>query len=323
MPSTSGDTSFNLTTTQIIQEALELLGVVRPGQSVSGEDYVSCLRSLNMMVKSWQQNGMFVTHEEDATIFIEPGQMKYVLGGTSPSRTGKEPVLELKTSADKAAAATSIDVTDTSNMTVLDKIGIILDDGTVHWTTVQSITDSDTVVITVALPSAASTGNVVFTYTTAMGRPLEITSLSVRNAGGTEGNLTQEQHDVKLHEINSQMFKNIYNKGQEGTPIQFYQDKQNNYTNLKIWPTGNYTSDRLKITYKRIIEDFTNSDDIADLPANWSACFAYNLAAYVAPKYGKEQKAGMAIAPIATSLLQAAMSDVSEKAPFTITPDMS
>lgn len=320
---TSGTTTFNLTTAEIIQEALELLGVVRPGQSVAAEDYTSCLRSLNMMVKSWQQNGMFVTHEAESTVFLVPGTAKYILGGTSASRTGAEPVIETKTISDSAAAATSIDVIDTTDITALDKIGIVLDDGDVHWTTVTSITDSDTLVLTTALPSAAASGNMVFIYTTSMGRPLEISYVAVRNSGGTDASIIDEQHDVRINEINKVQYKTIYNKGQQGTPVQFFQDKQNDHTSLYVWPTGSIASERLKVVYKRIIEDFTNSDDIADLPPNWSACFAYNLAAYVAPKYGKEQKAGQAIAPIASTLLQAAMSDVQEKSPFSLTPGLN
>lgn len=319
---TSGDTTFNLTTTSIIQEALELLGIVSPGQSVSSADYTSCLRSLNMMVKSWQQNGMFVTHETEATIFIKPGQMKYVLGGASADRTGDENTIEIKLTDDYVATDTSLNVTSTAGITAGDAIGIVLDNNTTHWTTVASITDSDTLVLTVALTGAATTGNMVFTYSASMGRPLEISSVHLRNSGGTDVSISDEIHDIKINYVSKYSYKNIYSKGQQGTPIQFFQDKQNTSTSLYVWPTGSYVSERLKVVYKRIIEDFDNSDDIADLPANWSACLAYNLAAYVAPKYGKEQKAGQAIAPIATSLLQAAMSDVSEKSAFTITPDM-
>lgn len=318
--STSGDTTFNLTTSGIITEALELLGVIRPGQSVESEDYTSCLRSLNMMVKSWQQNGMFVTHETEATIFITPGQQKYVLGGTDPDRTGAEPVIETKTSADYTTSTTTIDVTSTTGMTALDNIGVVLDDNTVHWTTIASITDSNTLVLTVGLTGAASSGNMVYTYTNEMGRPLEISSIHLRNSGGTDSSLTDELSDRKVNELNKFNYKNIYNKGQQGTVIQFYQNKQNTSTTLYVWPTGNLVSERLKIVYKRIIEDFDNSTDVADLPANWTACLAYNLAAYVAPKYGKEQKAAQAIAPLATSLLQSAMADLTEKANFLITP---
>lgn len=317
---TSGDTTFNLTTTQIIQEALELLGVVGIGQSVDSEDYSTCLRSLNMMVKSWQQEGIFITHEAEATVFLVPGTQKYTLGGASPSRAGADPVLENKTTSDLVATNTTVNLSTTVGMTVLDDIGIVMDDGDVHWTTIASITDSDTLELTVAITGAASTGNYVYSYTTEMGRPLEISYVLMRNAGGTDSSLTSSLSERKLQEIGKGQYKGLYNKGTQGTPVMFYAEKANTFTNLYVWPTASNVSERLKVTYKRIIEDFDNVNDVADLPANSSACLAYNLASYVAPKYGKEQKAAQAIAPIASTLLNSLRSDLQEKTKLKIVP---
>lgn len=318
---TSGTTTFNLTTSEIIQEALELLGVVSADDSVQSNDYSSCLKSLNMMVKSWQQKGVFVTHENEATIFLTPGQAKYRLGGTSPDRTAlTETLVETTTTADEIAAATTIEITSSTGMVIADAIGIALDDGTMHWTTVATIPDSTSVTITTGLASASAAGSAVFTYRTAMGRPLEISDIRFRNYGGTDSSNSRYLSDLTITEVNKYSYQSIYNKGSLGTPVCYYQNKQNTYTDVSIYPTGNSVTERLKISYKRIIEDFTNPTDVADLPTQWSACLAYNLAAYIAPKYGKEQKAALAIAPIATSLLGEAMSDLQQKTSFKITP---
>lgn len=317
---TSGNTSFNLTAANIIQEALELLGIVSPTEVTDGADYASCLRSLNMMVKSWQQKGIFVTHEAEATIFITPGQMKYILGGSNPSRTAQEPVIEILTSDDYAATDTAIEVTSTTGMTALDVIGIMCDDGTIHWTTIASVDDATNLTLTVALPSGSSSGSYVFSYTDVMGRPLEIEHVAIRRTGGTDLTLSSGLQDQKIHMINRDKYLNTYNKGQAGTPVYFHFNQQNTYSELFVWPTGSREDERFKITYKRVIEDFTNSADTADLPQNWTACLAYNLAAYVAPKYGKEQKAAAAIAPIASQLLKDAMADVQDKSSFKILP---
>ncbi len=318
---TSGDTVFNLTTQEIIQEALELLGVVGPSESVQSEDYISCLRSLNMLVKSWQQAGLFVTHEEAATLFITPGQLKYQLGGSGPARTALDSTLiETKLSNDYIATNTTLDINSTSGMTATDPVGVVLDDGSVHWTTVSSVTDSNTFVLASGLPSAASSGNYVFSYSSSMGRPLDITTIHLRKTGGTDSELSIVLSDKKLMPLSKEIYLNIYNKGIESEAFQYYAEKKNTHIDLYVYPTGTTVNDRLKITYKRVIEDFTNAADIADLPSNWNACLAYNLAAYVAPKYGKEQKAAQAVAPLANTLLKAAMADIQEKTPFKIIP---
>lgn len=318
---TSGVTSFNLTTSEIIQEALELIGVVGPSETVASEDYSSCLRSLNMMVKAWQQRGLFVTHEQAGTLFLNPGQLKYALGGASADRAALDSTLiETKLSDDYIATNTTLDVTSTTGMANTDPIGVVLDDGTVHWTTVSSVTDSNTVVLTSGLASAASTGAFVYSYSSAMGRPLEITSVHLRNGGGTDSEISQSLQDRKVSRLSKEMYLNIYNKGQKSDPLNFYEERTNTNIDLYVYPTSNTVNDRLKIKYKRVIEDFTNANDIADLPASWTACLAYNLAAYVASKYGKEQKAAQAVAPIASNLLRDAMSDVQEKTTLKIVP---
>lgn len=317
---TSGTSTYNLTTTEIIREALELLGVVGLGQSIDAEDYDTCLRTLNMMVKSWQNDGIFMTHEAEATVFLVPKQIKYQLGGTSPSRTGAEPVIETKLTADKVETDTSIDVTSTTGMTALDVIGVMLNNNTMHWTTIASITDSNTLVLTAALPSDVDSGNMVFTYTAAMGRPLEILSAHIRTAGGTDDELSIQQQDRKLNELNKLRYKNMPNKGSKGIAVSFFQDKLNNHINLYVWPTGSLISERLKIVYHRVIEDFTDPADIADLPQSWMSALAQNLAAQVAPKYGKEEKAAAAIAPMASNSLKSAMESNRGKAKFKIVP---
>jgi hypothetical protein len=63
------------------------------------------------------------------------------------------------------ALATSITVTSTTNMTALDPIGIRLDNGTVHWTTIQTVTDATHLALTAAIPSgrSAPSGGAVYT----------------------------------------------------------------------------------------------------------------------------------------------------------------
>lgn len=58
---------------------------------------------------------------------------------------------EIKVEA--AAAATSIDVDLTTGMAAEEAISIVLDDSSVHWDIIASVTDADTVVITSGIPA--------------------------------------------------------------------------------------------------------------------------------------------------------------------------
>lgn len=57
---TSGSFDYQATTTNIIQEALEQTGTLRAGQTIPASLYVSCLRTLNNMVKAWQSDNIML-----------------------------------------------------------------------------------------------------------------------------------------------------------------------------------------------------------------------------------------------------------------------
>ena len=51
--STSGDTSFTMTTDEIVEKAFFLLGVGSIGEALSARQYEDGRLSLNMMIKAW------------------------------------------------------------------------------------------------------------------------------------------------------------------------------------------------------------------------------------------------------------------------------
>ncbi len=55
---TSGSSDFNLTRNQIIIDALEHVGAISEGEAPSAEATTSAARSLNLMMKAWQAEGV-------------------------------------------------------------------------------------------------------------------------------------------------------------------------------------------------------------------------------------------------------------------------
>lgn len=291
---TSGNVTFNLTTNQIITEALLLLGVIGPYESVSAQDYSTCLNTLNAMVKSWEAKGVFVFTENEATIFLNVGQAKYQLGGTNPDKASYGAAIETQTTLNTAGGTSLYTVNSTAGMTVGDTIGIVLDTNALYWDTIATIPSTTTLTITGTIPSNSSSGNYVYSYTTPIGRPLEIENVRRRSAGGTDSTLFSSTNDIKIWPMSRDSYFALPNKGVQGQPTQFYVDKQSTYTNLYVWPAPSTPMYRLELTYRRIIQDFTNASDTADFPQEWLMCLIYQLALNVAPKYGKEMKCGQA-----------------------------
>jgi len=77
--STSGDTTFSVTESDIIHDALSLIGAIDPVESVEAEDYFICRRFLNMLVKLLATKAnLWVTTNVDHT--LTPGTESYTVG---------------------------------------------------------------------------------------------------------------------------------------------------------------------------------------------------------------------------------------------------
>lgn len=295
---TSNSVSYNRTAEQIIRDALELLGVIGTQESLEGNDYTTCLTTLNLMIKAWQAQGMHLWTEQEGVLFLNDDQVVYQLGGASGADKASSEVIATTLSADEAAAQTTLSVTDTSSIAVSDIIGVVLDSGTIFWSTVSSKT-STAVTIASGITTAASSGQPVYAYTTAIGRPLHISQVRLIDDEGVES---------ELKPLSRMQYYRIPNKTQTGTPTHYFVDKQSTYTKLFIHPVSDDSTNRLRFSYKRIMEDITSSTDDMDFPQEWLGCLTYNLAVWVAPKYNLEEKCGSgptSIAVLASQSLKA------------------
>ena len=71
---------------------------------------------------------------------------------------------ETSIGSDEAAGQTTLTVDSSAGMSAADNIVITLDAGSIHTTTIGSVTNSTTIVIDDALPSKASEGNRIYTF---------------------------------------------------------------------------------------------------------------------------------------------------------------
>jgi len=121
---TSGINIYNRTGLQIITEALELIGAYEPGESIDGNDSLSCLNTLNMMIKHWQAEGIGLWKNVDAALFLEYDENEYDIGPTGDHATASWIKTEVATAAASAATSLVVDsVTDATD--TFDRDGII------------------------------------------------------------------------------------------------------------------------------------------------------------------------------------------------------
>jgi hypothetical protein len=276
--STSGSTDFSLTTNQIVQDILELCQVAGIGDSVPGEDYSSVVRTLNLMIKAWQTEGIQLHTETEAILFLEDGKSKYQLGGSGADRASNE-IIKTEISADEASGQTTLSVDDSSDMAASDIIGIELDDNTIHWTTISSIPNSTSVIVNSAITDDASSGNNVYAYTTAMGRPINISQARLLKDDGTI---------IVLQPRSRKEYFSRPNRNATGNPTEYFVDYQRDKTFISFYPVPDNVSSRIELSYRRIVEDFDSSADEPDFQQFAIAAITYNGAVWVGRKYGKD-----------------------------------
>lgn len=276
---TSGSTNFTINRDELIKASLRLCGVGLEGETPSAETVTNASQALNMMVKAWQADGLQLWKQKRATLFFVKDTVEYNLGSTggNASLTSDVVITEMRVAG--VATDTILEVDSTTNMTAADNIGIVLDDGTIQWTTISSITDSDTLVIAAAggLTSAAAIDNEVYTYSSKIPRPLRITDAYIRDSSG---------NDTEIQMIARDTYNLLGSKTSTGRPVDGYYDPQLTNGILSLFPAPNDVTDSFEFVAHFPIEDFDATADNPDFPQEWFESVKFGLAARLAPEYG-------------------------------------
>lgn len=286
---TSGSTNFSQTRNEVIFNAFQLLGIYGIGRTVSTEDISFASAMLNMMLKSWSAMGLHLWAKQEGIVHLTPYVGEYSLGSYSYFTNKEDEVINQLTSS-RSAADTSIIIADTSTLAAADNVGVVLDTGYIHWTTIASITNSTTFVLTSALPSAAAASNLVYSFTSTAGKPLRI--LSARFVQGYDGGASgTTQTELPMTSISYEEYWNLaMTTNSSEFSNQFHYAPKVSNGMLYLWPRPTSGASRVQITYERLIEDLDNIDDNFDLPAEWLEPVTWQLAIRIGPAFGKDQR---------------------------------
>lgn len=275
---TSGSIDFTVNRNNIIQEALELLGVASPGENIEPEDITTCSRSLNMMVKSWSAKGMHLWTEEEGTLFLVADQIKHLLGNDQAHWAVTSTITSTQLSADEAIGQTTLSVDSSTGMAASDHIGVMNDNDDLEWGTISSIPGSTSVITDTALVVAASEDNWIYTFTNKAERPLKIIDVQRRDE-------STNPIDIPVNLLSRAAYYDLSNKTETGRVVDYYYDPQLTSGDFYPWLTPEDSADRLIITFRRTLEDFDAATDNPDFPQEWFDALTYNLAVRVAHKF--------------------------------------
>lgn len=263
----SGSVDFTLTRNQIIKLALGSIGKTELGEDPTAAEVEDAALILNAMVKAWQGDGVRLWKRADATLFLEKGKQSYTLSPTGDHCTSS--FVESTLTNAEAALATVIEVPSSTGMAADDNAGIVLDDGTFHWTTISTVDSSTQITIATGIVSVAASGNAIYTYTTKINRPLRILDVYRRSSGG---------NDVPVEVISQTDYNELTPKTNQATINQVYYTPELDSGKLWVWQTTDTVGDKLVLTVSLPFEDFDTAGNNPDFPVEWMEALYINLA---------------------------------------------
>ena len=307
-------TTFTQSRNELILDALQIIGVYGIGRTVSSEDMTFASSMLNKMVKAWGAKGLHLWTRDEATLFITPGTPSYLLGSTAKATTDSD-LTTTSLNGAHIAADTTLVVDSTTGLTASDQIGIVLADKTIHWTTIVSVDSATAVTIASGLASAANDDGLVYSYTTALARPLRVLDAGKRTGVGTS---TQ---DLPLTQVSYSDYMIFNNKDQPSYPSQFHFNPGKSYGTMYLWPCPSDGSERINFTYERIVEDLNNASDNFDFPPEWLEALTYQLAMRLARPFGKASALND-IMPLASQMLKDLLDWDAEEGDIQFSPEI-
>jgi hypothetical protein len=277
---TSGTATFSYNRDQIIKMAYRKLGVINASETPSAQMIQDGSDALNLWVKALNATGLHIWTETEATLFLQPGQNTYTLG-TGSTDHATETYTATTLSAAAASSAVSISVTSATGFATAYNVGVVLDSGSIFWTTQNGAASGISIPLASGLTGAASSGNAVYVYQTNIIRPLRVVSCRRYNFASAL--------DTTMGDMMSRLdYRNMPNKTTSGVPTRAFYDPRggaNTQGTLAIWPQPADATNALKMTWWRPVQDFTSAATTPDLPQEWGLTLVWNLAKEMGPEF--------------------------------------
>lgn len=286
--------NYNIVTrNDIIDRAAKLVNAMGVGESMPPDVIADFSRALNAMVRHWQMQGIHLWAVGEATLFPQPGQYQYTVG-TGATDHVTDTYFQTEVTANATLAATGITVADTSGVTIGNQLGITLDDGSVHWTTVSAKT-ATTLTFPAALPDSTAAGHKVWTYATKIAQPIKI-------VGARRFDLVSEV-EIPINLEARLTYRGLPTKRDSGVTTSMFYDRHRVTGTLNLWRVPGATTSLVKFTYHKPLGVFAAATDEADFPLEWEQALAYNLALNQMPLYPVKPDNRALITGLATQFL--------------------
>ena len=273
---TSGSVDWGYTGTQLIEAALRKCGILGEGETATTNQTTEGLAALNPIIKEFQASGMPLWAIVEVAVFPINDTNQVTLGASGGHAATSWAHTQLATAA--ASAATSLSVDSITGIATSANIGVELDSGNMHWTTVSGAPSGTTVTLASGLASAAAIDNHIYAYTTKTVRPVRISLAQLYDY--------QTSKETPMNIVSREEYEQLGDKTQEGTPNQVYYDPQLTRGVLHFYPRFQNGDRIFRLFGQRPFEDMDAITDTLDFPQEWESAIVWELAAVLAFEKG-------------------------------------
>ena len=288
----SGTNTFSQTRDDIINRALSIIGVKTRGRALSAEEVNEASDALNLFVKGLKSEGDYLWKYAEGTLFLTVGQESYELDGSTANAT--ESFTQTTSSAAAVSGASTVVVTSATGFTIGYNIGIMQDDGSIHWTTISNAVGT-TITLTAALTDDVASGSAVYAYQTKINRPMKITSVRRRDSSG---------YDTPLNRYERSDYFNLAQKSTQGQVTGYYYDPQLSDAKIYLYTSPSDATNTIKFTFQKMFFDFSSGTDTIDFPIEWAETLAFGLASRLSYDYGIDKTKSELIKRTADEMLR-------------------
>lgn len=281
--------TFAATLPQIISAAYRKIGVLAEDETPTAGMSADAQLAFNSMLKEWATSGIHIWTTQEAILFLQHGQYRYLLGtGTAPNPPSyccdafSYSLSQITQSA--AIGANSVTLASVAGFSNGNQIGIVLDSGFTFWTTINGAPSGNSISLSATLPSSASVNNFVFTF------PQSATIQSPLRVPFARRIAWQGLIETPMTRLSRQEYMDYPNKVNPGTPTQFFYAPEL----LNGVPQGQFyaylnpqnSNSGVRFTYMRPLQDITtNPTQTGDFPIEWINACIWNLAREMAPEF--------------------------------------
>lgn len=299
---TSSSYNFTQTKYDLILDAFQIVGEYGIGRTLEAEDLSFASNLLNKMIKAWSAQGLHLWAKEEAILFTEQYQSRYILSNDSTAAkwANIDDTAVFQTTLSAVAGASQIALNDVTDLSIGSFIGIVLDNGATQWTTVAGVAGSAIGLVTVLEDSVAQ-GNLVYFLQNRAYKPSRI--YDCRRIGGIDLGVTSTVTEVWLKALAYQDYMRMSSKTVNGVPSAYMYNPDDTRGEFYLWQRPMDTTQRIQFTYERLIQDLDTAGQNFDFPSEWLETITYQLAWRLCTPYGKPER-GQELIAVASLMLE-------------------